>query len=206
MDYEYTVFLSYNRRLQVDASGEQSMSAVGEWVHDVLHPYLEQWLVEFVPDARVAFDGKLPQGTRSESGVRDLLQKSRCMLVVFSVPYFSAPWCRAEWHSMLKREKLAGCKGELVVPLVFADGEHFDEEAKQRIQGRDAHFMQPYTTLGAVNKDHVSFPDFKKEIRRLCAQIEVCARNAPPWQSDFRWESPEPLAAELPFSAPSLQS
>ncbi|MFO1051280.1 MAG: TIR domain-containing protein [Planctomycetota bacterium] len=205
MAYEYTVFLSYHRDLRVDAVGRQSMSVVGEWVHEVFHPHLKKWLVEFDPDAKVAFDGDLAQGARSEHHVRGLLTRSRCMLVVFSAPYFASRWCRAEWHSMLAREQLRDGGVELVIPVVFADGDHFDDQAKDRVQGRDAHRMQPFTVLGPRNQDHASFPDFRAEIRRLCAQICECARNAPEWREDFPWESPEPLAARRPFSPPSLQ-
>ena len=80
MSYDYTVFLSYHRGRRVDYAGQAELSAAGCWVHEVLYPALQRWLPEFDPYARIAFDGDLPPGARSEPALRGMLQRSRCML------------------------------------------------------------------------------------------------------------------------------
>jgi hypothetical protein len=204
MGYEYTVFISYSRRLVVADDGEPAMSAAGEWVHRVLVPHLERWLPECAPGAKIAFDGKLPQGADPRTHVKHLLKSSCCMLAVWSAEYFWRPWCVSEWRSMQQRERPGK---ELVVPLVFSDGEFFDADARQRCQGIAAHRMRPFTFLGAEHEGNACFPDFRQELARVCGFIRDCARRAPDWRDDFPWIEPDAKPAARPvFGPPSYQA
>ncbi len=204
MTYHYTVFLSYHRALRVGQLGELEFSAAGEWVRCVLKPLLTQWLPEYVPDATIAFDGDLPAGTCSRDGIRDMLQRSACMVAVWSMPYFASAWCRAEWQSMLARERAEKC-GELVIPVVFCDGDHFDDDAKERTQSPAAYGLQPFTTMGPGYKTSKRFEQLQEQIKLLCDEIRRRSGGAPPFRDDFPWTSPDGLDPRPPFSPPSFR-
>jgi hypothetical protein len=119
------------------------------------------------------------------------LGRSRCLVAVWSVPYFHSPWCMAEWRSMLKRQQLLGMgtKDSLVYPVVFADGDNFPK-AVRAIQAR--------TDLSRWN---IPFPEFRETreyipfyqaIGEVANKLSARLDNAPAWQPDWPVVRPKP--------------
>ncbi|MER8595735.1 toll/interleukin-1 receptor domain-containing protein [Mesorhizobium sp. M1182] len=130
--------------------------------------------------------------------LQQALLHSRLLVAVWSPPYFRSPWCMAEWQSMLARERTLGLSTVqnplgLVYPVVFADGIHFPQEA------RDVQSRIDLSTWG------IPFPQFKKTeeyqqfwalMRQVATQIAVHLSSIPPWSPG--WPILTPPAAAPP--------
>ncbi len=199
--YEYDVFISYHRVRKPLPSGDERRSNDGAWVEDVLYPQLEGLLEQelgtvpamfYMPDIR--------KGTRWPDELRHALLTSRCMLAVWSFPYFCSAWCRTEWHTMRTRceavQSKTGRRPELVYPLVYFDGENFDAEARAHLQKRN---MERYHEIR--DKRSRLYQDFRQEVQVVCRELAQIVRNAPEWDPEWRVEEMEGLpSAAMPLA------
>lgn len=133
-DYVYDVFVSYRRR-----------QPVLDWVKNHFYPLLEQRLPDELPvdhKTRIFVDwDEIEIGSAWPAKLSQALKRSRCILPVWSPEYFRSDWCLAEWKTMMERERLLGLRteqrpGGLIFPVIFADGEHFPQEARV-VQSKD---------------------------------------------------------------------
>lgn len=172
--YEYDIFLSYCRR-----SGSAQ-----EWVTQQFCELLEKFLGDLMPTApRIYLDTRMETGSRWPDHLRRGLSQSKLMVAVWNVPYFYSPWCLAEWYTMQQRERLldfAGARNPdgLVIPLRYADGDHFDAEAQVRTKTD----MQPWARIGPAFSASADYNDFERCVRNLAEGLADRLRGVPPWQ------------------------
>jgi hypothetical protein len=192
MDYEWDVFVSYPRR-----------HPVGPWVNDHLFPLLQKWLnAALQHPPRLFFDTQMEQGTHWPSTLAESLLRSRCMLAVWAPPYFGSPWCLAEWHSMLERQKLIGLGGgtapKLIVPVRFFDGDSFPQEARE-IQDEDYRPFNAFPPGKSVVRSR-AYRDFESKVQALATVVAQRIHAAPPWCSDWPLLRPPPPDAPTPIA------
>lgn len=127
-DYIYDVFVSYRHK-----------PPVLDWIRNHFFPLLEQWLPNAMPvehETRIFIDwDEIEIGAAWPAKLRQALKQSRCVLAVWAPEYFRSEWCLAEWQTIRERERLLGLGTEqqpegLIYPVVFFDGEHFPQEAR----------------------------------------------------------------------------
>jgi len=185
-DYEYDVFVSYQRGSSDGPGGTEVLSKDGEWVQDVFYPELKRCLDQERSHFEPFIDEEIQVGARWPDKLKTALHRSRIMLAVWSVPYFESPWCRSEWHSMLEREKYIQTKQntsmQLVYPVVFWDGKFFDEEAKRTQCKKD---MKRFSSLRKENEGTDLHLEFRIAMQDLCSDLCNFAESAPTW--DPKW-------------------
>ena len=186
MAYEWDVFVSYPREGQV-----------GRWVHNHFLPLLRDCLESTLPhQPRVFIDAEMPTGGMWPQQLKQALLHSQLLVPVWTPPFFRSRWCMAEWESMLARETALGealpPRG-LVYPVVYSDGDHFAQRAKQTQHKRSlAAFTYPFPGF----RDSVAYLPFHDEMMAMAAEIEAHLRTIPPWQSD--WPIVEPAVDDAP--------
>jgi hypothetical protein len=194
-DYIYDVFLSYRRR-----------PPVGDWVKYHFYPLLVKWLPQCMPhEPRVFIDLNVDTGAQWPLSLSHAIQHSRCLLSVWSPDYFRSDWCLAEWHSMQKRENLLGFgnlhnRSGLIYPVVYSDGQHFPNEAKNT-QSRDLRLWNcsyPYfsETKGIV--------ELEREVQIVTEELWGMIQQAPAWQGDFPLVTPS-FNASVTVKLPRLE-
>ncbi len=179
--YEYDLFLSYKR------AGD-----VPEWVKNHFHPLLRNALVNLRPSTpRIFLDTEQEIGVRWPDNLAYSLRRSRCLVAVWSVPYFHSAWCMAEWRSMLKRQQLLGMgtKDSLVYPIVFADGDNFPTAARA-VQARFdlSRWAIPFPEFRETREYIPFFQAVGEVAKTLAARLD----KAPAWQSDWPVVRPKP--------------
>ncbi len=190
MGYEYDVFLSYFRGASAGPDGVE-LEKPGRWVQEVFYPQLKQALPLARRKPSLFYDEEIDTGSRWREDLRDALHRSRCMLAVWSIPYFSESiWCRSEWQTVLKREehveKQTGKRPNLVYPVVFWDGNYFDPEARER---KGKHDMKEYSSLLPADVGLQAHHDFRKEVQRMCDDLSKFIDRTPDW--DPSWPTME---------------
>lgn len=192
--YHYDIFISY-RRSQV----------VRDWVHNHLLGELRAWLTESLPyDPSIFVDEEMDVGTHWPSGLEQALLRSRCMVCVWSPPYFRSRWCMAEWKTMearLDHLRKAGTTElpRLVYPLRFHDGDLFPPEARDT-QWRD---MSPYTDYRLSYRETAGYRAFMDEVKVIAGDLATILAAAPPWEPGWPVVRPEPQGV-LDISQPRL--
>ena len=192
MPYTWDVFISYRRTHNVTG-----------WVRNHLHPVLERCLEdELDREPRVFVDSQMEVGRYWPEELAGVLSETRYLLTVWSPPYFTSPWCVAEWQSMREREKLLGIPrhGEtrgLIYPVVYADGNSFPEEARA-VQSRFdlSEYGFPYEQFNRTD----AYLEFHAKVRSIAVDLAGRLNSAPSWQAD--WPACRPEA--YPSPQPSL--
>lgn len=185
--YEYELFVSYCAGEQPAAGGSVQLGKSGYWVREVFYPELERAMREEHPNFRMFFDKKvIPVGSVWPEELKRALHVSRCMLAIWSVPYFQSAWCRSEWHTMLARQRYlrdqGHAPGELVFPISYWDGDHYDDEAKACQSCRD---WKPYNALRTENIGTQQHLEFRSKVQDLCGELVRFAATAPLWDDGW---------------------
>ena len=182
-DYKYDVFFSYKRH-----------DLTQHWTREV-YKRIEHFLDMELARKPVMFvdEETIEVGERWPAKLQQALRQSRCMVGVWSPPYFRSSWCVSEWQSFLAREKHLGLGSHrLVAPLRYSDGEHFPEEA-QKVQWHDvASFTSTcasfWTSRRALRLEDV--------LKKFAGELAKIINEAPPF--DPAWpicdepKKPEP--------------
>ena len=184
MAYEYDVFLSYPREGQVY-----------QWVKIHFFPLLRDCLGSRLEQApRIFLDETQPTGVRWPNNLRNALTASRLLVAVWTPPYFRSAWCLAEWRSMLERETLLQQSGHdlrrgLVYPVVYSDGNHFHQRAKETQYKRDlSEFTYPYPCF----KQSIAYLSFHDTMMAIAEEIESHLLEIPDWEPNWPITEPEP--------------
>lgn len=186
-DYEYDVFVSYRHK----------EPALG-WVKNHFYPLLEQWLPNAMPvehKTTIFVDWEeIETGAAWPAKLQQALNRSRCLIPVWTPEYFRSDWCLAEWKTMMERERLLGLRteqkpGGLIYPVVIYDGEHFPKDARNTQQKdlSDWNFRYPHF------RDNPAYLDFDKQMQMLVKELAHMIRRAPAWQD---WPASTPVANE----------
>ena len=95
-DYEYDVFFSYKRH-------DESL----DWTRRVAAKLRFFMSLELNRDVRMFVDeDDILTGQKWPKRLQEALQRSSCMICVWSPMYFQSDWCFSEWRSFREREKL----------------------------------------------------------------------------------------------------
>jgi len=204
-DYTYDVFVSYRKGRRIGTDGVERLSAEGQWVQEVFLPELERWMEQSRPSTRLWADTKLRGGGRWPDDIRAALRGSRCMLAVWSAPYFESEWCRSEWHTMRARAErdrtLGRPVGTYVFPVGFWDGSAFDDEAKDTTESAD---LRPYSHLIGAEREVPcdTFREFRKCMQVLCEELAAVIDATPPYDPDWpECEMPARSADPMPLAS-----
>jgi TIR domain len=182
MAYEYEVFVSYRRA-----------APVGDWVHDHFKPLLVEWLEVATPlQTRVYVDDQLETGVTWPLELRRTLQRSCFLVPVWSPKYFSSPWCLAELHTMLARERRlemrsAANPNGLIFPVRFNDGEHFPEDILA-IQDLD---LRGLNIPGQAFKRTESYVALVQKVQAFTEMLAAKLASVPDWEENWPVETPD---------------
>jgi hypothetical protein len=191
MPYTWDVFISYRRTHNVTG-----------WVRNHLHPVLESCLEdELDRPPRVFLDTQMEVGSHWPEQLAQALSETRYLLAVWSPPYFTSPWCVAEWQSMRARESQLGIPrpGEargLIYPVVYSDGDSFPAEARA-VQSRFdlSEYGFPYEQFNRTD----AYLEFHRKVKSIATDLATRFCWAPPWQPD--WPVCRPNAFPAPPAA-----
>ncbi len=156
--YEYDVFISYKRTSESRA-----------WVHQYFVPKLTDVLAELLPTPPKIFldERSIEPGDIWKTKIRQALQRSKCLVAVLNAPYFYSQYCMAEWRTFVAREDLLKVSGQLIKPIQFFDGEHFDQSARDR-QIID---MRPWATSAPAFRETREFLKFEEEVKGFATKL-----------------------------------
>ena len=189
--YDYDLFVSYRR----EGPGKKRLST--PWLRQVV-PRIEHYLSMELPDRepRIFFDVEsLEVGDRWPQSIRDALLRSKCLMPIWTPPYFRSQWCMAEWKSFLAREETvkneAGHKCRLILPIAAQDGIHYPPEAQdtQQFDLRDY-----YATTKAFWRTPRA-DQLDQEIGRLAHKIAKAIQEAPEYREGWPITTPPPMPA-----------
>jgi hypothetical protein len=184
--YRHHVFVSYSRK-----------DNVPEWLREHFLPLLINRLGAVLgEDPDIFCDQRIEVGSDWPDALAEALNRSCCMLAVWSPRYFRSPWCIAEWETMLAREKQLGLKTDgspgLVYPVVYSDGDYFPEAANRTQQKIDLReYSYPYPQFRNSEKYLV----FHDRVAEIANDLEGWLRLTPAWSAD--WISLRPDVAPL---------
>lgn len=182
-DYEHDVFFSYKRHdLMLD------------WNRQVTNR-LRFWLTQELGREASMFvdETHIEAGDRWPDKLREALRLSRCMVCVWTPPYFNSDWCVSEWKSFLARERRAGMQAHgLIAPLKIHDGEHFPPEAKE-VQWED---VSLYTATVPAFWSSVRALELEDRIKSFAVSVAKIIGNAPPFEAD--WPVVDALGTPFP--------
>ncbi|GGS53725.1 TIR domain-containing protein [Actinokineospora fastidiosa] len=190
--YQYEVFLSYRR------SGPGNAA---QWVQNHFHRMLEDCLADEVGDSAVFVDVNVETGSHWPRLLQQALARSKMLVAVWSPPYFQSPWCLAEWHTMVARERAFDGLVKLVYPITYADGVNFPEEAKNR-QSRSVHAVSnPYPSFQGSHRQAELFD----VVREIAAELSDQLAKVPPWQDNWPECRIPDTAVRTPAVLPTYQ-
>lgn len=182
MSYEHDLFISYRRNTNA-----------AQWLKLYLYPRLGMALKdELGQDPRIYVDWEMETGTIWPSKLERALLRSRCLLPIFSPPYFESEWCRAELHSFLARHNQIGLGNVdaptgLIFPVIFSGGAAFPPEVQQIQVRRD---RADFGHMKLNNPDPmfgqtVRSAELTGKIQEMAIDLARMIANAPAWRADF---------------------
>lgn len=180
--YLHDLFLSYHRGGEVPA-----------WVRGRLIDAVELALRAHLPRAPRILDLDQAAG---EIGAP--LQRSRCLLAIWSPEYFLDERCRMELDSMRAREALI--EGTpLIHRVIFSDCEEI-----LRAEPQEHSDLRRFTYVHPPSAPTRREGDYRAEIQRLARRVAHLIEQAPAWRSDWPIVSPGPLQAPRRIRKPRL--
>jgi hypothetical protein len=188
--YEYDVFISYQR----------DGATVPAWVRTHFYPRLSELLDDQLDhQAKIFFDENIRGGGKWPMEVRNALQRARILVPVCSPKYFLSEWCLAEWHSMVRREELAGMASSatpqgLIYPVIFCDSENFPTYAHERRMQDLKMWNLPYPQF----QDTIEYLGFHREVERIAVEIKELIDQVPDWRPDWPVHTPAPDPPRTP--------
>lgn len=170
MSYEFDIFISYKRHPKTD-----------DW-YIGLKEWLEPWLSqELQRDARIFLDQEdIRTGERWRAKLSDSLQKSRCMVCLWSPLYFQSKWCVAEWQTFRLRGTEFG--SDLIIPARFHDGEFYPPSAKE-VEARD--FSKFTSVSPRFWHSDLALEFEQKHLREFAEEIRFAIEAAPEFDEAF---------------------
>jgi hypothetical protein len=182
--YEYHVYISYRR----DGGN------VPAWVRTHFYPLLRELLDDNVDyEVKIFLDEKTTVGGKWPQESMNALQRTRILVPVCSPKYFNDEWCLAEWHSMAKREEVAGMVSQenphaLIYPVIFSDSRNFPDYAHERTMRNFRNWNQPYPQY----QTSIEYLEFHREMERMAEELVDIIDRAPDWRPDWPVLTPLP--------------
>jgi hypothetical protein len=164
--YEYDVFISYRRQRLENKWLTEHFVPVFEWAlnnayqgarepryfFDQLHTNTEIQSGDLV-------DGSgIEPGSRWREELEQAICKSRCMVGLWSLPYFRSRWCQIEWRSFASRT------GN---PLVAVSVNKYVRRAPEA-KNYQMIDISDYMLIGNIGKDGYLSQGFRDAMRGLC--------------------------------------
>jgi hypothetical protein len=175
-DYEYDVFLSYQRLEQWP-----------QWVLLTFLPILKTWLAtQLGRRTEIFVDQAMSEGKSWPNELGVALARSRVLVPLFCRSYFGSRWCVQEFALMVKREEMTGFNfginsQRLIIPALIHDGEYLPDNAKE-IQSCDlSEYANPRTVPRGPTEEALS-----QAIKKWVPSIEAAIDAAPPFERE--WE------------------
>ena len=203
MAYEYDVFVSY-----------KTGGVFEEWLHEHFLIFLKDYLKATLSrDARVFVDKSgISSGDAWPERIKRALVHSKCLIPIWSPPYFYSSWCMCECNVMLDREKRLGYRtttnpGGLVIPVRIFDGEQFPDFAKN-IHCFDC---RNFARTGEGFKKTERYIKFQDHMLDWIPDVVDCINSAPSWSNEFEmWvedsiEEIQHPTSDVSFKPPILE-
>lgn len=184
--YRYDIFFSYSRG-----------GASEDWLNGCLKELLEKHLQEEmgrIPQFYI--DTEMRAGVNWYDDIKEALLRSRCLLGVWSGPYFYRKYCLTEWRSMKEREKVVSGKSgscKLIYPVKFGDGDHFSDEANET-QYDD---LSNWAFIGPAFRNSPEFVEFEKRVKDVARSLWQIIKHAPEWEPGWPFIEVEPPLAPV---------
>jgi hypothetical protein len=172
-DYSYDVFISVKRDL-----------TFADWVRGTFLPLFDSYLrQDVIIECRrqlvgdiYYYERNLQPGDLWPHELTIAIRSSRVAVALCSPEYFYSQWCLREFHSFLSR-------GKALVPVsIYADGNAFPEEVKQRIQAAD---LSDYVINGEGFRRTDRYVELQEKLRQLWKQVARIIGQAPGFKD---WE------------------
>jgi hypothetical protein len=189
--YKFDFFISYARR-----------GSVQKWLLNHFHQKLLECLADqLAPTPKVYVDRGMARAVHWPSSLQHALRHSKIMIQLLTPHYFQSRWCRAEWYSMLEREKVLGIANPgqpmgLIYPILYSDSDNFPPEGKERSWQNFKEFANPDPPYQETRE----FIHFHREVNRVAADLVELLHQVPAWRPD--WPDVDPPDPLLPPPVP----
>jgi hypothetical protein len=175
-EYTYDVFISYVRGGHVDKWVEQ-------WFHQHLHEGLQN---ELDDDPTIFWDKRsLNPGDNWRVGLQNGLAASKCLVPIWTPPYFRSSWCNAEWRCFLERERETGSR--LIHPVQWHDSSRFPPEARET----QLFDFREFAVVGSAFSQTQTFIEFERRMKVFCTGLADKIRRVPPRNQSWKPNVPE---------------
>lgn len=176
MAYEFDVFISYKNH-----------SVTNPWVIKFAEQ-LQYWLTQELGGnkPRIFFDkaGSINIGARWPAKLKTGLQRSKCILCIWTPEYFRSNWCLSEWKSFELRDNTYNNSGQnsLIIPIRFHDGNSYPEDARNRQAVDMSEFA---ITIDGFWKSEKAIGLIELIRDDLCADLARAINAAPEFEDNF---------------------
>lgn len=177
-DYEYDIMLSYANDFS------------GPWIRKIFYPLFDWFLQDFLgrPVTIEQVSHLSPRSGDYTLNLRNILNKSRCLVPIWSTSYFNSSWCLFECCAMLERERLTGYGTSsnpvrLAIPVLASDCigfPSFTQNFPDPLDCRD-YIVPPSIALG--NSD--AYFTFRNNLAIWVQQVIEAIKQPPTFQKEW---------------------
>lgn len=178
-DYKFDVFISYPH-------GKDDED-IATWVQKIFYKHFKLCLknsrvgrtVDIHLDTEV-----IKPGDKWEPKLKDALVRSRILVPILSINYFSSRYCRAEFAVMLHRERKLGYwnghnENSLIIPVhLWGEPDTFPEIVRK-------YQREDYRDYSCVFEGSAPHMEFKERVKEWVLDLSQRIRSAPKW--DCAW-------------------
>lgn len=137
--------------------------------------------------------------------------RSKVIVPVLCYPYFKSGWCRAEWANACARELMSPHAGELLVPVLFNDGDardvdELDEPYRGQVRSRTPARLNHFSVIVNPGADTPTAEDFRREMQGLGRRLRAAILGAPTWSADWPTLPAAPISGKDPTWGATLKA
>jgi TIR domain len=200
-DYSFDVFISYPRRLY-QQSEDETEHACGQWLRSLFLPFFKSCLSDLLPHSPHIFldVDEIQAGDKWLEVLRRALSVSRCLVPVWSPPYFRSPHCLWEWQTFLRRGP------GVVVPIGWTKSFSFFPDEARATQIYDfSRYAFPNPALMTTRKGmpfYESIRDFAERVAQAVLASPAFVDGDPRFQpGEIPAAPPRPALPLIPLGA-----
>jgi hypothetical protein len=173
-NYRYDLFISYKTHPEWNS-----------WTRNHIYGMLKAYLSDQLPqDPRIFIDDHTQVGEDWVQRIGTALGRSRALLAILSVPYFSSKWCLHELDLMHKR--FLGIPGnEILIFPINVSGKGSLNIMPMEIERLQICELTKFRNLD-IQRGTPAYHKFSTRIKRLSNEIAQAINHAPPFNMD--WE------------------
>jgi hypothetical protein len=175
MGYHYDLFVSYKTSPEWNG-----------WTRKHLYKNLMAYLTDELPGPpNIYIDDHTKTGTDWVNQIGSALGRSKALVAVLSVPYFSSQWCLHELDMMHSRRLTNNRPTEIIFPIVVnTSAQSLIPPEIERIQRLD---LSDFRNIQLTEGTH-KYEQFSERMKELSQSILTAIQQPPPYEEYWMHE------------------